>query len=43
MRLTHVLNEGDREDRNRQQDGDERIRVTGEIHVEHGVSVLSPS
>jgi hypothetical protein len=31
MRLTHLLDEGDREDRNRQQDGDERIGVTGEI------------
>ena len=36
------LDEGDSEDRDGQQDGNERIRITGEIEVQHGVSVLSP-
>jgi hypothetical protein len=37
------LDEGDSENRDGQQDGNERIRITGEIQVEHGVSFLSPS
>jgi hypothetical protein len=31
------LDEGDREDRDRQQNGDQRIRITREIQFEHDV------